>query len=189
MASVWAELKRRNVFKVGVAYPGIFRLTKIILAVWIMVAPNGSIAQEDNSAEDAISPLFNDNLRSKYDELCVVCHGEDLTGAAQGTPLVGVELTNGDSIAKLSESIAKGSPGNNMPAFSETLSADQIKNLAIYISEQRSGFDYFDYKIQAALEIPTGNIESELHDFRLETVIDNLDPLPFSIAPLPDGRI
>ncbi len=176
-------------FRLNLAFPGIFRLTKVILAVWITVVANGSIAQEDNATEDAISPLFNDNLSSKFGEVCAVCHGENLLGAAQGKPLVGVELTNGDSIASISDSIAKGFPGKNMPAFSETLSANQIKNLAIYISEQRLGYDYFDYKIHTALEIPRGNIESELFDFRLETVIDNLDPLPYSIAPLSDGRI
>jgi glucose/arabinose dehydrogenase len=37
--------------------------------------------------------------------------------------------------------------------------------------------------------IPEGVIESEVHDFRIETVASGLDRLPFSIAPLPDGRI
>jgi glucose/arabinose dehydrogenase len=37
--------------------------------------------------------------------------------------------------------------------------------------------------------IPAGTLESEEHAFRIEPVAGGLDPLPFSIAPLPDGRI
>ena len=37
--------------------------------------------------------------------------------------------------------------------------------------------------------IPTDTIRSEQHDFVIETVIDSLDALPFSIQPLPDGQI
>ena len=39
-----------------------------------------------------------------------------------------------------------------------------------------------------ALEIPEGTVRSELHDFRIETFAEGLDPLPYSISPLPDGR-
>ncbi len=145
-------------------------------AALAMMFPAAGYAQDA-----AFSQLFN--------EQCAVCHGENLLGAAQGTPLVGNELIHGDAITNIAESIAKGLPEKGMPSWSETLSATQIRTLAIYISERRLGFDYLDFKIEAGLDLPQGDIESELHDFRLETVIDSLDPLPYSIAPLPDGRI
>ena len=124
-----------------------------------------------------------------YGESCSVCHGENLEGAAQGTPLVGVELKHGDSIESISASIAAGFPDTGMPGWSQTLEETEIRRLAIYISERRSNLAYTDFKIAAPLLMPDGVIESELHDFRIETVTTGLDPLPFSIAPLPDGRI
>ena len=53
----------------------------------------------------------------------------------------------------------------------------------------RSGFNYTDFRYSNAFVIPEGDIESEEHAFHLETVINDLDPQSFSIAPLPDGRI
>ena len=124
-----------------------------------------------------------------YGESCSVCHGENLEGAAQGTPLVGVELKHGDSIEAITNSIAAGFPDTGMPGWSETLDDTQIQRLAIYISERRSDLAYTDFKVAAPLAMPDGVIESGLHAFRIETVATGLDPLPFSIAPLPDGRI
>jgi glucose/arabinose dehydrogenase len=129
-----------------------------------------------------------DPFVADYQEHCSVCHGANLEGAAQGTPLVG-ELRHGDSIADITKSIADGVAETTMPAWSETLDAGRIQRLAIYISEQRSNLTYTDFKIAAPLAIPESVIESEVHDFRIETVATGLDPLPFSIAPLPDGRI
>ena len=40
-----------------------------------------------------------------YRDSCSVCHGESLEGAAQGTPLIGAPLKQGDSIAELTKSI------------------------------------------------------------------------------------
>jgi glucose/arabinose dehydrogenase len=130
-----------------------------------------------------------DPFVADYQEHCSVCHGVNLEGAAQGAPLVGAELRHGDSIAEISKSVADGIAETTMPAWSETLDAGRIQRLAIYISERRANLTYTDFKIATPLAIPEGVIESEVHDFRIETVATGLDPLPFSIAPLPDGRI
>ena len=124
-----------------------------------------------------------------YGEHCSVCHGEKLEGAGQGTPLAGVELRHGDSIADIGRSIAGGFEQPPMPAWSETLSDAQIQGLAIYVSERRSNFVYSDFNVTTPFEIPTDIIRTELHEFRIETVATGLDPLPFSIAPMPDGSI
>ena len=122
-------------------------------------------------------------------EKCAVCHGENLEGAAQGTPLVGIDLLHGDSMQELTRSIAEGYPATDMPAWSDTLSEQEIKSLALYISEQRDGYLYSEFNISNDLTLPTETIRTELYDLRVESVVDGLDPLPYSIAPLPDGRI
>jgi glucose/arabinose dehydrogenase len=133
--------------------------------------------------------IRQDPFAARFDESCSVCHGEELEGTPQGTPLVGVQLIHGDSVAEISQSIAEGFPQRGMPAWSDTLTASQIQSLAIYISERRVDRRFTDFKVDTPLTIPQGTLESELHDFRIEVVATDLDPLPYSIAPLPDGRI
>ena len=130
-----------------------------------------------------------DPFAQVYDANCTVCHGSNLEGAAQGPPLAGVALVHGASIDEISKSIAEGYPARGMPAFSQTLSEAQIKGLSIFVSEKRLDRSMTDFKVHAPLVIPEGLIESEHHAFRIETVATGLDPLPYSIAPLPDGRI
>ncbi len=124
-----------------------------------------------------------------YDSNCAVCHGSNLEGTPQGSPLVGVDLMHGTSVDEISKSIAEGYPARNMPAFSQTLNEAQIQSLAIFISEKRLGFSMTDFNVSVPLDIPEGIIESEQHTFQIETVATDLHPLPYSIAPLPDGRI
>lgn len=130
-----------------------------------------------------------DPFVATYAESCAVCHGANLEGAAQGTPLAGADLRHGDSIDEIAKSIGDGFPQNGMPAWSATLSDVQIRRLAIFILERRSDLTYTDFKIASPPTIPDGIIESEQHAFRIETVVEGLDPLPYSIAPFPDGRI
>jgi glucose/arabinose dehydrogenase len=130
-----------------------------------------------------------DAFAQVYLQHCAVCHGERFDGEAQGTPLVGAALTHGDSISEIAASIADGFADRGMPAWSEALSETEIRRLALLISENRASLAYTDFNIAAPMSVPEGVIESELHDFRIETVVADLDPLPFSIAPLPDGII
>jgi hypothetical protein len=118
-----------------------------------------------------------------------VCHGTNLEGAAQGTPLAGVDLKHGDSVDEIARSIADGVPQTAMPAWSTTLNDVQVRRLALFISEQRADLTYTDFNVARAPAIPEGRLASEEHGFRIETVASGLDPLPYSIAPLPDGRI
>lgn len=120
---------------------------------------------------------------------CAVCHGEQLEGAAQGPALVGRALTHGDSVDAIARSIAEGSPQRGMPAWSATLDPGSIRSLAIYVAERRADRRFTDFKVHKPLRLPEGVQHSELHDFRIETVATGLDPLPYSLAPLPDGGI
>jgi glucose/arabinose dehydrogenase len=148
---------------------------------WLISAAIACLTATASAQQDSFVALYNDN--------CAVCHGENLEGAPQGTPLAGVDLRHGDSIAAISKSIAEGLPLTTMPAWSRTLDHTQIQKLAIYIAERRAKLAYTDFKVAAPLVIPEGILESDVHAFRIETVAAGLDPLPFSIAPLPDGRI
>jgi glucose/arabinose dehydrogenase len=76
-----------------------------------------------------------------------------------------------------------------MPAWSETLDEKKIWNLALYVAEQRQGTTILDKNADIELIIPESVITTELQNFRIEKIIEGLDPMPFSIAPLPDGRI
>jgi glucose/arabinose dehydrogenase len=133
--------------------------------------------------------MSQDKFSAPYQENCSSCHGNTLTGTPLGPALVGTDLQYGDSVTDISRIIRDGSLKNGMPAFAATLDDTVVQRLAIYVAEQRAGFRQFDLKIGQSLSIPVEAITTELHSFRLETVATDLDPLPFSIALLPDGRM
>lgn len=133
--------------------------------------------------------MSQDKFSAPYQENCSSCHGDNLTGTPLGPALVGTDLQYGDSVTDISRIIRDGSLKNGMPAFAATLDDTVVQRLAIYVAEQRAGFRQFDLKIGQSLSIPVEAITTELHSFRLETVATDLDPLPFSIALLPDGRM
>lgn len=141
-----------------------------------MLAPVAAIAQQD---------VFV----STYTEFCAVCHGANLEGAAQGTPLAGKPLRHGDSVDAIAKSIAEGFAQTGMPRFADTMDETKIRRLAILISEKRSDLAYTDFNIATPPKIPEGAIKSEKESFRIETVATGIDPLPYSIAPLRDGSL
>lgn len=78
-----------------------------------------------------------------------------------------------------------------MPAWAQTLTATQIRSLAIYIGEKRAGFTEGDDRFRVAdpIIVPAGVIHSERQDFRVTTVVEGLDPWPSSMVLLPDGAL
>lgn len=162
------------------------RISRAGLSILALLAASWVVAQEARLGDH---PASLSGYAAVYQENCAVCHGDRLQGAAQGTRLIGIDLKHGDSFAEISASIANGFADKGMPAWSQTMTDLQIKNIALFVSETRSGLDYADFKYDAPFSLPTQTIATELNSFTLETVIDGLEPLPFSIAPLPDGRI
>ncbi len=148
----------------------------LLIICGVLVAPTSVSAQTDPFA-------------ALYAENCSVCHGENLEGAAQGPALIGGELIHGDSVAEITQSIASGFPQTGMQGWAATLNEGQVQSLAILIAEKRVNREFYDFKVDKEIVIPEVPIESELLSFRVETVATGLDPFPFSIAPLPDGRI
>lgn len=167
-------------------------LTLILLMTLSLGGPQ-AIAQEFDPATinwEALSKIpMRDFFIKRFNKDCAVCHGEDLRGAPLGTPLVGMDLRHGDSVGEIAKSIAQGFPDKGMPAWSETLKEDQIWNLALYVAEQRQGTTILDKRDNIPLDIPAEPVAGERHSFRIEVIAEGLDPMPFSIAPLPDGRI
>lgn len=156
-----------------------------------------SIASGAAASDDAMKDLvagefdagFTEGFDSVYLEHCVVCHGDKLQGSAQGPALAGVELKGGSSVDELIAKISDGVPARGMPAWRNILSDQHIQNVAIYIAEQRENLTYKDFHGKAEIVIPDSILESDLHSFGVEVVAKGIDPVVFSIEPMPDGRI
>ena len=139
-------------------------------------------AAEDNILETG--PLAG---YETYSDFCSVCHGEQMQGAAQGTPLVGEDLTNGDTLDDLARSIAQGFPDRGMPAWSSVLDEESIRTLALLIVENRSGL--VDFNVEVEINVPEHTLDTLLHKIRIEEVTADLDPFPYSLTVLPDNSI
>jgi aldose sugar dehydrogenase len=168
-------------------------LPSLLLVAAVAMHTAGSVAQGFDPGKvdwEALSKIpMKDGFIKSFNDQCAACHGEDLRGTPLGTPLVGRELRYGSSVQDIARSIAAGAPDKGMPAWSETLKESQIWNLALYVAEQRQGTTILDKRADIPLAIPAGRISTERHSFRIEVIAEGLDPMPFSIAPLPDGRI
>ena len=123
-----------------------------------------------------------------FEENCTVCHGDNLEGTAIGAPLLG-DLRHGASFDEIVISISEGYAPAGMPAWKESLSRTDIRNLALFITESRANINYSDFNYDTPMELPVGTVESDVHNFHFETIVEDLDAQPFSIAPLPDGSI
>jgi hypothetical protein len=65
---------------------------------------------------EALSKIpMRDGFIKQFNDQCAVCHGEDLHGAALGTPLVGIDLRHGESVKEIAQSIGGGFPETGMP--------------------------------------------------------------------------
>ena len=179
-----SQLPQRNRFArrlQGKYVPGLTLLALILLNATSVTG------QEDTSGRDAWVPA--DQIGRSYEKDCQVCHGPSLEGTAQGPALVGAPLGGGESIAALTRSISEGAPSRGMPAWRQTLTPSRIRSLALYILEKRERpRSENDYGLGSLPVIPDHVIESEEHDFRLETLAENILH-PYAIAPLPNGDI
>ena len=167
----------------------VLKITAIVVGV-LVVAAGVAIYYFAWHHEWSSPPDPEDPFTSIYAANCAVCHGDNMEGAAQGPALVGVPLVHGASVADLTRSIANGVPETTMQGWSATLDPGEVRRLAILIAETRENLEsQLDFKVDKPLTVPTEPIETERLTVRLEVVATGIDPYPFSIAPLPDGRI
>ncbi len=157
------------------------RVLAITAVVVVVIGVGSWFAIDFLLNRDPFTPLYVDN--------CAVCHGESMQGAAQGPALIGAPLKHGESVAELAQSIGNGFAATGMPPWSANLSQTEITSLALLIAERRMDMTFTDFRMAKPLEISADPIVTEQATFRLETVASGIDPYPFSIAPLPDGRI
>ncbi|NKB34455.1 MAG: hypothetical protein GKR91_15290 [Pseudomonadales bacterium] len=165
-------------------------LTHIFYFLVSILSTTNSFSQGANGValEEAEAYSGITESRLMFQDNCSVCHGENLEGAAQGSPLRG-DLLHGESMDEIIASITSGYETAGMPSWRDIFAPVEIVGLAMYILETRDNVGYATSNYDAPLEIPTDTFATEHHSFRLETVVADLEPLPFSIAPLPDGRI
>ena len=148
--------------------------------------PDATDEEGDRGRDAWVLP---DEMGGIYKANCAVCHGQQQEGSSLGPSLVAPELVHGDSVDQLVTSIASGYPDKGMPGWKGNLSDADIRGLVIYLLEKREGDRGADGQgVGEPPVIPTEKIESKLHDFRIESLFVGLSE-PYSIAPLPDGRV
>lgn len=151
-------------------------------------APAAPAAEEKKGDPARDAWVVPDAMGDIYAANCAVCHGKEFEGSALGPALVGAPLVHGDGLDPIVASIAKGF-GEKMPGWEKALPASDIRGLAVFLLEKREG-DRGEkgLGIGAPPVIPTGTLHSKLHDFTIRPVHGGFVE-PYSIAPLPDGRI
>ena len=120
-----------------------------------------------------------------YTEFCANCHGNELQGNKAGS-LLDAKWKNASDDEALIRVIGKGVAKSGMPAFGGVFSHAEIRALVIFIRE--SAARRTDPAVRHTFALPEGIQHGELHDYRIEKVVDGLD-VPWSLAFLPDGRL
>ncbi|MDB6113668.1 MAG: PQQ-dependent oxidoreductase, gdhB family, partial [Lacunisphaera sp.] len=120
-----------------------------------------------------------------YEQMCANCHGTGL-GGGKGGSLLGGTLKHGDSDASLTKSIHDGFPATGMPAFGNSLSTVEIQAVVVHLRERFANY-HAPQKTEPIDPHQTRN--SELHSYRIETIVDEGLEVPWSFVFLPDGRI
>ena len=120
-----------------------------------------------------------------YSQHCAGCHGAKFEGG-QGGSLVDGVWKHGSTDADIYRSIAKGNPQLGMTPWEGVLSADQIRSLVIFIREKEK--QTLAKGIEFPVPSPDKVTKTELHDYRIEMVVEKGLRNPWAVAFLPDGR-
>lgn len=168
----------------------VWTLSALAMLVWGGCAPRQAAnpgEAEAAAARDAWVP--QDEAGGWYAADCQVCHGERLAGGSLGPSLLLDEFEHGDSVDAIVASIAEGFPDAGMPPWEGRLPPEKIRGLAIYILEQRVNAKRdLPQGAIPPLVVPEGTLRTEHHAFRVHDLRGGIEH-PYSIAPLPDGRV
>ncbi len=129
-----------------------------------------SIAQNDISM---------DNAKDNYKEYCAGCHGDQLEAFADR------RWIHGNKPEDLKKAITYGYPDGGMSAYEETFSEQEIDGLVAYILDGIKNVERYNFDNNIK---PGEIIKSEVIDFKLEVVMDNMDS-PWGMAFLPNGEM
>lgn len=137
------------------------------LALLILLSSGGMIAGDQKSAAQ------------NYSRFCSGCHGANLEKFAARKWMD--EASNATAV----RSIKYGIEDIGMPAFQKTFSDAEIEALAAYV---KKGIPEDRSKLQPALTTEGETTESEVHKFKIETVVDGLK-VPWGMVFLPNGDL
>ncbi len=154
-----------------------FRAALLLTVVSFLVAAPLLVRAQPKQHPREVSKLFG--------ELCASCHGPKLTGAQAKSLLDDTWAFGGDDVS-LAKSIKDGHPAQGMPPMGNALSEQEIRAMVIYIREEAARFA----REQANFAKPAADtvVKSELHAFKLETVVNGLEVV-WGVEALPDGRL
>jgi len=120
-----------------------------------------------------------------YAKHCAYCHGADFEGG-QGGSLVDGVWKHGDRDEDIFRSIAKGNEEFGMTPWEGILTDEQIRSMVILLREKE------EQTRVAGMDLPVPSpdkvTETELHNYRIEVVVESGLVTPWAIAFLPDGR-
>ena len=119
-----------------------------------------------------------------YASHCSGCHGKKFEGG-QGGVLVDGEWKHGGTDEEIFQSISKGNLQLGMTPWKDVLTTDQIRSLVIFLREKEKktlvkGMDFPEPS-------PDKVTKTELHDYRIEMLVEKGLKDPWAIAFLPDG--
>lgn len=155
--------------------PGLMRAPRLAPPLLLAAILAGPLGAEDR-------PTTRRDAGRLYQQHCAACHGRGLQGGLAPSMLDDT-WTHGSSDEDLARIIREGVP-DAMTGFSAELSEAEIRGLVILIRERRADFRP-DRDTQP---LPTEPVATELHRYRIETVVDDL-VTPWAIDFLPDGRM
>lgn len=119
-----------------------------------------------------------------YANRCSSCHGKKFEGGMGGS-LVDGEWKHGSSDADIRRSIAKGNVQLGMTPWEGILTDEQIRSLVIFLREKEK------QTLAKGMTFPKPSpdkvTKTELHSYRIETVVEDGLKIPWAIAFLPDG--
>ena len=155
---------------------------RIIRSVAVLIVGLSAFASLLLQAQPKPNPRAVSKL---FGELCASCHGPNLTGAQAQSLLDDVWKFGGDD-ASLTRSIKEGNLAAGMPPMANALSDQEVRAMVIYIREEAAKFK----RGQSTFAKPAVDavVKSELHTFKLETVVSGLGVV-WGIDFLPDGRM
>ena len=123
-------------------------------------------------------------INETYTQLCANCHGANLQGGQAQSMLDDVWVAGGDDDS-LAKSIRNGFPDKGMPAWGAAIPEKEIRAMVIYIREQRDKARREKTEFVKPAASVSG--KSQLHNFLLETWVDNLTE-PYSLVFLSPTR-
>lgn len=127
----------------------------------------------------------NMKVEEIYGTYCSGCHGKNFEGG-QGGVLTDGEWKHGSSDEAIYKSIAKGNAQLGMNPWEGVLSPDQIRAMVIFLREKEK--QTLTKGVEYPKPSPDKVTKTELHDYKIEMVVENGLRNPWAIAFLPDGR-